>query len=121
MSMTAAFCVLGEPQVSGAAGDGCPGAAVVLQWSWKWSCTGAALELEMELQWSWHWSCTGVGTGAALELSGQGCWDIDPQPTPIPRHSRRDEGSSSTQGSRTLPVTEERGAVRSSEHFREDL
>lgn len=79
-----------------------------------WSCSGAAMELALqlalqlalELQWSYQDRAAGTP---------------DPQPTPIPRHSRRDGGSSSAQGSSTLPVTEQRGAVRSPEHFREDL
>lgn len=59
ISMTAAFCVLGESQVSGAAGDGCPGAALELQWC----CNGVGTA-----------AGTAAGTGAAVELSGQGCW-----------------------------------------------
>lgn len=52
-----------------------------------WSCTGAALEL--------HWSYQDRAAGA-----------LNPQPTPIPKESRREGGSSNTQGSSTLPVTD---------------
>lgn len=52
-----------------------------------WSCTGAALEL--------HWSYQDRAAGA-----------LNPQPTLIPKESRREGGSSTSQGSSTLPVTD---------------
>lgn len=80
-----------------------------------WSCTGAALELELQLavelqwswnyswHWSWHWSCT----GAAQELQWS-CQDrADSTQSPAHPHSQgKSWWEQQHPGQQHLPVTD---------------
>lgn len=76
MSMRAIFCVLGESQVRGAAGEGCPGAPLGL----LWSCTGAAIRPGL-------------------------LWHSIPSPPPFPRKAEGSVGAATPRVA-ALPVTD---------------